>query len=374
MRASDVHIDPQEKACVVRFRIDGALREVITFPVRMREAVVSRIKILSNLDITERRLPQDGRIRVNLNGNHEVDFRVAIMPVLHGEKVTLRVLDQSSQRLELVQLGFSDKEMEAVQAALGAPHGMILCTGPTGSGKTTTLSAMLSHLNNGARNIMTIEDPVEIPIPGISQSSVNAQIQFSFAAALRGFLRSDPNVIMVGEIRDFETAEIAVKAALTGHLLLSTLHTNDAAAAIARLVFMGVEHYLLADSLRLVIAQRLVRRICDRCPTEADAVTPQELLTLGFAREDIIGLKPMRSVPSKTCRNCQGSGYRGRQAIYEMIPMSAELKRAIQEHSSGTDLNALARKHGMRTLRQAGLALVRAGTTTVSSAMRVTTE
>jgi len=372
MRASDIHFDPQEDCCVVHFRIDGVFHEVVRPPLRMRNAVVSRIKILAGLDITERRLPQDGRIHATIDGKREVDFRVAIMPVLHGEKVVLRVLDQTANKLGLADLGFSPTELTQVLEALGAPHGMILCTGPTGSGKTTTLSAMLSHLNDGSRNIMTIEDPIEIPIRGISQTAVNPAVSLSFASALRGFLRSDPNVIMVGEIRDFETAEIAMQAALTGHLLLSTLHTNSAALAITRLENMGVEPFLLSDSLKLIIAQRLVRRMCDHCAKEPAKITPDELKARGFLHDDIVGLQPLQPIPNSTCRHCQGKGFRGRHAIYEMIPIAEEMQRAIMEHASGNELQALATKLGMKTLRQSGLALVRAGITTIDEVLRAT--
>ncbi|KKR54042.1 MAG: Type IV-A pilus assembly ATPase PilB [Parcubacteria group bacterium GW2011_GWA2_40_23] len=372
MHASDIHFDPEEDCCVVRFRIDGVLHEVSRPPLRMRNAVVSRIKILAGLDITERRLPQDGRIRAKIDNKREVDFRVATLPVLHGEKVVLRVLDQTENKLGLADLGFSPAEMALVVEALGAPHGMILCTGPTGSGKTTTLSAMLTHLNDGSRNIMTAEDPIEIPIRGISQTAINPAIQMTFASVLRSFLRSNPNIIMVGEIRDYETAEIAMQAALTGHLLLSTLHTNSAALAITRLENMGVEPFLLADSLKLLIAQRLVRRICDHCEKEPDKVTPDGLKARGFLHDDIVRLQPLQPILNPACRNCGGTGYRGRHAIYEMIQMTDEMRHAILEHASGNELQTLATSLGMKTLRQSGLALVRAGITTIDEVLRAT--
>jgi len=341
-------------------------------PLRIRNAVVSRIKIMANLDITERRLPQSGSIHAKIDKHREVDFRVEVLPVVHGEKVVLRVLDQSTAKISINSLGFSSAELKLVLEALAAPHGMILCTGPTGSGKTTTLGAMIEHLNDGHLSIMTAEDPVEIPRAGISQVSINHQISLTFASVLRLFLRSDPDVIMVGEIRDFETAEISVQAALTGHLLFSTLHTNSAALAITRLANMGIEQALLAASLKMVIAQRLVRKLCPQCPKEPDIITPQQLLDQGFSFDDVKGLAPLRSIPTPGCRTCHGDGYRGRQSIYEVILVEDEMQKAILRREEGPVLHQLAIHLGMRTLRQSGLALVKAGVTTVAEVLRVT--
>jgi type IV pilus assembly protein PilB len=290
-RASDIHFEPEEKGCRVRFRIDGRLQTIVTVPLRMRNAVVSRIKILAQLDITERRAPQDGRIRIRMQDGREVDFRVSILPSMHGEKVVLRVLDQSTNSLTLNDLGFSSEELEVVLAAIRNPWGIVLLTGPTGSGKTTTLAAALAEINDERDNIVTIENPIEIPIPGITQTAVDRSGGLTFANALRAFLRMDPDVIMLGEIRDYETAEIAVKAAATGHLLLSTLHANDAPSTISRLTGMGLEPALLAQMMTLVISQRLVRRVCTKCTKEPDPTSPEALQQLGFELSEIAGVK-----------------------------------------------------------------------------------
>lgn len=375
MRASDIHFEPGDKSCRVRFRIDGRLRLITTVPVRMRDAVVSRIKILAQLDITERRAPQDGRIRIRLTDGREVDFRVAVAPTLHGEKVVLRVLDQSAQLIRLDKLGFSATELHTFLEAIRNPWGMVLVTGPTGSGKTTTLAAALHELNGEFDNIQTIEDPVEIPIPGISQTNVNVQAGMTFANALRAFLRMDPDIIMVGEIRDYETAEIAVKAAATGHLVLSTLHTNDAASTISRLMLMGIEPYVLSDGLNLIVAQRLVRRVCEKCSREEVEISPEHLMELGFSIEEIRDFSPTRPTGKNgrgPCRNCGGTGYKGRAAIYELLRVSPELKRAILQGADAEEIRRTAIQQGMRPLRRAGMDLVLSGVTSIDEVLRVT--
>lgn len=375
LRASDIHFEPQEKNCRVRFRVDGRLRLITTVPVSMRDAVISRIKILASLDITERRSPQDGRIRIRMDDGREIDFRVATAPTLHGEKVVLRVLDQSTQLITLEKLGFSPEELEIFRAAIRSSWGMVLVTGPTGSGKTTTLAAALHELNGMVDNIQTIEDPVEIPIPGISQTSINVQAGMTFANGLRAFLRMDPDIIMVGEIRDFETAEIAVRAASTGHLVLSTLHTNDAAATISRLLRMGIEPFILADMLNLVVAQRLVRRVCDKCTKEPLVIERARLLDLGFTEQEIDDSRLMRATGQNgrgKCRNCNGSGYKGRAGLYEMLQMTDPLRQIILRGADSTEIRRAAIKAGMKPLKRAGVELILSGVTTFEEVLRVT--
>ena len=369
-RASDIHVEPYEKEVRVRFRIDGVLYDITQPPLRYHAALVSRIKILASLDISERRLPQDGAIRVRLAAGKEVAFRVSILPTAYGEKVVLRILDKVQTPLNLEEIGVDAEVLRQIRWAIGKPHGMILVTGPTGSGKTTTLYSALSELNDACRNICSAEDPIEMNIRGINQVQVNEGIGLSFASCLRSFLRQDPDVIFVGEIRDFETAEIAVKSALTGHLVLSTLHTNDAPAAPTRLLDMGVEPFLVASSLRMVIAQRLVRVICPGCRRPADSTPLTALVEIGFTVQEAQSLPLYHGIG---CDECAGTGYRGRTAIFEVMPVEDTLREAILERGSTAKLRQAARRRGMVTLADAGLDRVRAGVTTVEEVIRVIT-
>ncbi len=366
--ASDIHIEPYEKDFRVRYRLDGVLYEIMRPPNRLKNAITSRLKIMSELDIAERRLPQDGRIRLVLGKEKEVDFRVSVLPTLFGEKVVLRVLDKSALQLDLASLGFEEDQLRHFREAIHQPWGMVLVTGPTGSGKTTTLYSALTELNRTSDNISTAEDPVEINMPGINQVQMKDEIGLNFAAALRSFLRQDPDIIMVGEIRDFETAETAVKAALTGHMVLSTIHTNDAPSTINRLLNMGVEPFLVTASLILICAQRLVRRVCKEC-AEPVEVSPQALMDIGFSEEEAHQVKPVKG---KGCRNCNDTGYKGRISCYEVMPLTDELKEAILQGYSSIELKREAMRQGMRTLRQSGLAKVKAGVTTIEEVLRVT--
>jgi type IV pilus assembly protein PilB len=366
--ASDIHIEAYEKDFRVRYRMDGVLYEIMRPPMRLRNAITSRIKIMSQLDIAERRLPQDGRIRLVLGKDKEVDFRVSVLPTLFGEKVVMRVLDKSALKLDLGAIGFEETPLRHFREAIHQPWGMVLVTGPTGSGKSTTLYSALTELNTPTENISTAEDPVEMNIPGVNQVHVKEEIGLTFAAALRSFLRQDPDIIMVGEIRDFETAETAVKAALTGHLVLSTLHTNDAPSTINRLLNMGIEPFLLTASLILILAQRLVRRICKECKEPLE-VAPEVLMECGFSEEDSKSIQPMKG---KGCRNCNETGYRGRTGLYEVMPCSDEIKEAILQGFSSIELKREAMRLGMMTLRGAGLLKVKAGQTTLEEVLRVT--
>ncbi len=366
--ASDIHIEPYEKDFRVRYRLDGVLYEIMRPPNRLKNAITSRLKIMSELDIAERRLPQDGRIRLVLGKEKEVDFRVSVLPTLFGEKVVLRVLDKSALQLDLAGLGFDEEQLRHFREAIHQPWGMVLVTGPTGSGKTTTLYSALTELNRTSDNISTAEDPVEINMPGINQVQMKDEIGLNFATALRAFLRQDPDIIMVGEIRDFETAETAVKAALTGHMVLSTIHTNDAPSTINRLLNMGVEPFLVTASLILICAQRLVRRVCKEC-AEPVEVSPQALMDIGFSEEEAHQVKPVKG---KGCRNCNNTGYKGRISCYEVMPLTDELKEAILQGYSSIELKREAMRQGMRTLRQSGLAKVKNGVTTIEEVLRVT--
>jgi type IV pilus assembly protein PilB len=367
-RASDIHIEPFEKMLRVRFRIDGVLYEIMKPPLRLKNPLISRVKIMASLDIAERRLPQDGRIKLRLPGAKEMDFRVSVVPTIFGEKVVLRLLDKTSLQLDMTKLGFEDAALLDFKDAISRPHGMVLVTGPTGSGKTTTLYSALSELNRITDNISTVEDPVEYNLVGINQVQIHDDIGLSFAAALRSFLRQDPDVIMVGEIRDFETAEIAVKAALTGHLVLSTLHTNDAPSTINRLLNMGVEPFLVSSSLNLILAQRLARVICPDCKVENDY--PREaLLEVGFRPEDLSDLKFYHGVG---CDECSSTGFRGRVALYEVLPMREEIREAVLVGASALEIKRKAVSLGMQTLRAAGLRKVLEGVTTVDEVVRVT--
>lgn len=367
-RASDIHIEPYENTLRVRYRVDGVMYTVQTLPIKIRGALTSRIKIMSKLDIAERRLPQDGRIKLKLGKNREIDFRVSTLPCLFGEKVVLRLLDKSNLQIDLTKLGFEKEQLDDFMEAISKPYGMILVTGPTGSGKTTTLYSALNHLNKTDVNIMTAEDPVEYNFMGINQVQIKEEIGLTFAAALRSFLRQDPDIIMVGEIRDFETAEIAVKAALTGHLVLSTLHTNDAPSTITRLLNMGIEPFLVSSSVILILAQRLCRKICPNCKTE-EHVPPQALIKLGFSEEEAHTIKVYKG---KGCPACNNKGYKGRIALYEVMPIKDELKDLILEGASAGELKKAAIKLGMKTLRMSGLTKIKEGITTIEEVLRVT--
>jgi type IV pilus assembly protein PilB len=365
--ASDIHAEPYEKVFRVRFRIDGVLYEVMTPPMSLKNAIISRLKIMADLDISERRLPQDGRMKVKYKGR-EVDLRVSILPTLFGEKVVMRLLDKSNLKLDLSTLGFEPKALADFEQAIRAPYGMILVTGPTGSGKTTTLYSALDRLNQPETNIMTAEDPVEFNIRGINQVQIRETIGLNFAAALRSFLRQDPDVIMVGEIRDYETAEIAVKAALTGHLVLSTLHTNDAPSAVTRLLNMGIEPFLVASSVVLILAQRLLRRICVHCKDPV-VVPPNALVDIGLTPAETASIVCYKG---NGCEICNGTGYKGRIAIYEVMVLSAELRDMVLSGASALEIKRGAIQQGMRTLRMSGLEKLKEGITTVEEVVRVT--
>jgi type IV pilus assembly protein PilB len=365
--ASDIHLEPYEKEFRVRYRIDGVLYEVMRPPLKLKNAITSRVKIMSDLDIAERRLPQDGRIKLKLGKGREMDYRVSVLPTLFGEKVVLRLLDKSTLQLDMTKLGFEERALQDFKDAIHRPYGMVLVTGPTGSGKTTTLYSALSELNRVSDNISTAEDPVEFNLPGINQVQMHEEIGLNFAAALRSFLRQDPDIIMVGEIRDFETAEIGVKAALTGHMLLSTLHTNDAPSTINRLLNMGVEPFLVASSLNCVIAQRLARRVCGECSGE-EKVSPQALIDVGVSPEEAPKLKVYRGAG---CSNCSNTGYRGRIAVYEVMVVGEEIKEFILNGASAAEIKREAMRLGMKTLRQSALTKLAEGITTTDEVLRV---
>jgi type IV pilus assembly protein PilB len=366
--ASDIHLEPYEKRLRVRYRIDGVLHEEMSPPLKLKAALVSRLKIMSMLDIAERRLPQDGRIKLKLGKGREMDFRVSVMPTMWGEKVVLRLLDKGNLQLDMTKLGFDPEPLVDFKWAINQPWGMVLVTGPTGSGKTTSLYSALSELNKPGVNISTAEDPVEYNLHGINQVQMHDEIGLNFAMALRSFLRQDPDIIMVGEIRDFETAEIAVKAALTGHMVLSTLHTNDAPATISRLLNMGVEPFLITASVNLVLAQRLARKVCVDCkrPHEMDKAA---LLDMGVPEEKIDGAQIVKGIGCATCNN---TGYKGRVALYEVMRFADELKEMVLQGASAAELKAGAIKRGMATLRMSGIRKVLDGVTTPEEILRVT--
>ncbi len=369
--ASDIHIEPYEKEMRVRFRIDGQLASMMTPALRYRDAIVSRIKIMARLDIAEKRLPQDGRIKarfVDRGKNRDIDFRVSILPTLFGEKVVLRLLDPEGLRLDMTRLGFDTEALRKFDAAIRKPWGMVLVTGPTGSGKTNTLYSSLAQINEPGVNIMTAEDPVEFNLPGINQVPVKEQIGLNFAGVLRSFLRQDPNIILVGEIRDAETAGIAVKAALTGHLVLSTLHTNDAPSSINRLVNMGIEAFLVANSLNLICAQRLVRRICDQCK-EPHEVSVVRLIEAGYDKDVAPTVKPMKG---RGCDRCGGKGYKGRVGVFEVMEVTEALRELVIGNVPVSELRTQAMKDGMLTLCQSGLVKVAEGATTLEEVCRET--
>jgi type IV pilus assembly protein PilB len=364
--ASDIHIEPYEKSLRVRFRIDGMLHEMMSPPFKMKNAITSRLKIMAELDIAEKRVPQDGRIKIRMHGK-PIDLRVSTLPTIFGEKVVMRILDQTNLQLDLAKLGFHPSALARFLNAIESPYGMVLVTGPTGSGKSTTLYSALQKINKSHSNIMTAEDPVEYNINGINQVNVHDEIGLSFSAALRAFLRQDPNIIMVGEIRDLDTASIATKAALTGHLVLSTLHTNDAASSINRLVDMGIEPFLVSSSVLLIIAQRLVRRLCDKCkaPTKMHAEVLRELGIMENADE-------LRLFEPKGCPACNDTGYKGRVGLYEVMEISPALREMIVDRGSNAEIKALAAKEGMLTLREDGVYKFKDGRTSLEEVLRET--
>jgi type IV pilus assembly protein PilB len=369
--ASDIHIEPYEKEFRIRFRIDGILYNVMAPPMKFRDAITSRVKIMSKLDIAEKRLPQDGRIKIRFAAEgttKEIDFRVSCLPTLFGEKIVLRLLDKDKLMLDMTKLGFESESLLKLEAAIAKPWGMVLVTGPTGSGKTNTLYSSISKINTPETNIMTAEDPVEFNLVGVNQVQVRENIGLNFAAALRSFLRQDPNIILVGEIRDFETAEIAVKAALTGHLVLSTLHTNDAPSTINRLMNMGIEPFLVASSVNLICAQRLVRRICSGCSKDHPHA-PQGLVEAGFTPDEAARVIPKKGAG---CDRCNQSGYKGRVGLYEVMEITDQLRELILVGASGLELKRKAVEEGMITLRRSGLRKVMAGVTTIEEVVRET--
>ncbi len=367
-RASDIHIEPYERELRVRYRVDGVLHEEMKPPIKLKNAIASRVKIMSHLDIAERRLPQDGRIKLKFGKGKEMDFRVSTLPTIWGEKIVLRLLDKSNLQLDMTKLGFEERALKDFQWAIKQPYGMVLVTGPTGSGKTTTLYSALTELNQPGVNISTAEDPVEYNLKGINQVQMHEEIGLNFAASLRSFLRQDPDIIMVGEIRDFETAEIAIKAALTGHLVLSTLHTNDAPSTIIRLLNMGIEPFLVTSSVNLVLAQRLARRICESCRQQV-RTEPKVLREVGFPEER---LGQVRTYKGAGCHECGGSGYRGRIALYEVMPFTDRLKELVLQGATTAELKEQMIQDGVKTLRMSGLTKVEEGTTTLDEVVRVT--
>ena len=366
--ASDIHIEPYEKSFRIRYRIDGVLYEVMNPPLKLRDAVVSRVKIMSSLDIAERRLPQDGRIKLKIGRGKEMDYRVSVLPTLFGEKCVLRLLDKSNLQLDMTKLGFEEGPLRDFKENIHRPFGMVLVTGPTGSGKTTTLYSALAELNKTSENISTAEDPVEFNLAGINQVQMNEGIGLNFAAALRSFLRQDPDIIMVGEIRDFETAEIAIKASLTGHMVLSTLHTNDAPSTISRLLNMGIEPFLVTAAVNLVLAQRLARRICGECKEPLE-IPRQALIDLQVPEELVDSVQPMKGAG---CKRCNMTGYKGRVALYEIMVLGEEIKEYILQGYSTAELKHEAKRLGMQTLRMSGLNKLMEGMTTFEEITRVT--
>jgi type IV pilus assembly protein PilB len=369
--ASDIHIEPYEKEYRVRYRIDGVLYEMMRPPMKLKEAITSRCKIMAKLDIAEKRLPQDGRIKIKtkLSGKvKDLDFRVSVLPTIFGEKIVMRLLDKDNLMLDMTRLGFEAESLRKFEHAILKPYGMVLVTGPTGSGKTNTLYSALSRINTPEVNILTAEDPVEFNLPGINQVQMKEQIGLNFAAALRSFLRQDPNIILVGEIRDFETAEVAIKAAMTGHLVLSTLHTNDAPSSINRLMNMGIEPFLVATSVHMIAAQRLVRRICSFCKEPLD-VPPPALLEVGFKDHEVGSLQLFRG---RGCDRCSNTGYKGRVGLYEVLPVEDELREMVLSGSSSYEIRVRAIELGMKSLRESGLQKIRDGMTSIEEVVRET--
>jgi len=368
--ASDIHIEPYEKSFRVRYRIDGVLYEVMKPPLKLKNALTSRVKIMSELDIAERRLPQDGRIKLKMGKGREMDFRVSVLPTLFGEKIVLRLLDKSNLQLDMTKLGFEQGQLDDFKECIHQPFGMVLVTGPTGSGKTTTLYSALSELNKTSENLSTAEDPVEFNLGGINQVQMHEDIGLNFAAALRSFLRQDPDIIMVGEIRDFETAEISVKAALTGHMVLSTLHTNDAPSTINRLLNMGIEPFLVSSAVNCIVAQRLARRICAECVADDPDVDMEQVSSAGLTDEEIKVYKPRKG---QGCGSCSDTGFKGRVAIYEVMVMTESLKEFVLNGASGAEIKREAIRGGMVTLRRSALNMMLEGVTTISEVYRVST-
>jgi type IV pilus assembly protein PilB len=366
--SSDIHIEPYEQVIRVRYRIDGVLHEIMRPPKSMRDAIISRLKILARLDISERRVPQDGRIKLRLSRAKTVDFRVSVLPTLFGEKIVMRLLDPSSLQLDMTKLGYDEKALKWLKHAIHQPYGMVLVTGPTGSGKTVSLYSAVSELNQPGVNISTAEDPVEFNFMGINQVNVNAEIGLDFPAALRSFLRQDPDIILIGEIRDYETAAIGIKAALTGHLVLATLHTNDAPSAMSRLVNMGVEPFLIGSAINLISAQRLARRVCDQCKV-AEEIPADALLAAGVPESELGFYHPMHG---KGCSNCNGTGYKGRTGIYQVMPVFDAIRNVVYTNGTSDDINAIAVSKGVKTLRMAGLEKVKTGDISLEECLRVT--
>lgn len=367
---SDIHIEPFERSLQVRYRLDGSLYKAMNLPLTIKNAVISRLKILAELDIAERRVPQDGRIKLRFARNKSIDFRVSTLPTLFGESVVMRILDQSALNVDLAKLGFEADTFEKIKHCISRPYGLLLVTGPTGSGKTTTLYSILNRLNREDTKILTVEDPVEFNFRGINQVPVRDEVGMTFAAALRSFLRQDPDIIMVGEIRDIDTAEIAIKAAMTGHLVFSTLHTNDCPSTIGRLVDIGIPPYMLASSVSMVLSQRLARRLCPQCKEVVTGYDPNELELYGFSKDEIPDLK---FYGPKGCANCNGTGYKGRVGLYEFMEVTDEVAKAINAGIPEDMLRKLAIQEGMKTLRDAGLIKVRQGETSLEEVLKKTT-
>jgi type IV pilus assembly protein PilB len=370
--ASDIHIEPYEKEFRVRFRIDGILYNVMALPMKLKDPLTSRIKIMAKMDIAEKRLPQDGRIKIKMkveDRSRDLDFRVSCLPTLWGEKIVLRLLDRSKLMLDMTKLGFEPGSLGRFKNAISKPYGIVLVTGPTGSGKTNTLYSAIASLNKPDTNIMTAEDPVEFQLPGINQVQIKDQIGLNFAAVLRSFLRQDPNIILVGEIRDYETAEIAVKAALTGHLVLSTLHTNDAPSTISRLVNMGIEPFLVGTAVNLIQAQRLIRRVCNNCKHEVTDMPSKTLIEIGVTPEEVGSFKLYKG---KGCGTCNGTGYKGRVGLYEVMEISEGIRDLIMVGATSVELKRKALEEGMLTLRLSGIEKIKAGITTIEEVLRET--
>jgi type IV pilus assembly protein PilB len=370
-RASDIHVEPYEKFLRIRFRIDGILYEIMRPPLKMKNAVVSRLKIMARLDIAERRLPQDGRIKLKMAKGEEMDVRVSILPTLFGEKVVLRLLDKSNLQLDMTKLGFEEGQLTDFKEAIYKPYGMVLVTGPTGSGKTTTLYSALSELNKITENISTAEDPVEFNLPGINQVQIHEEIGLTFANALRSFLRQDPDIILVGEIRDFETAEIGIKAALTGHLVLSTLHTNDAPSTINRLLNMGIEPFLVSSATNLIVAQRLVRKTCAECKAPV-TISPESFAKLGIPPEEYEQYKNITFYKGTGCDVCNNTGYKGRIALYEVAAVTDPIKELILQGASALEIKREAIRQGMKTLRRSGITKLLEGVTSLEEILKTT--
>jgi type IV pilus assembly protein PilB len=367
---SDIHIEPFENALQVRYRLDGSLYRSMNLPVTIKSAITSRVKILSGLDIAERRVPQDGRIKMNVGRKKNVDIRVSTLPTLFGESIVMRILDRSATNVDLTLLGFEDKPFKTIQRCIARPYGMLLVTGPTGSGKTTTLYSILNTLNREDTKVLTVEDPVEFNFRGINQVHVKEKVGMTFATALRAFLRQDPDVIMIGEIRDLETAEIAIKAAMTGHLVFATLHTNDSPSTITRLVDIGIPSYMVASSVTMVLSQRLVRKLCDKCKVPEKEMDPAELEAMGFSKNEIPNLKIYKP---KGCPVCNNAGYKGRLGLFELMEVTDEVEKAINANLPEDQLRKIAVREGMMTLRDAGIEKIRQGVTSIEEIMKRTT-